>query len=173
MLKMTLFSLFCAVTLLAKEPTMGILESISSNTKQTFLINNTRYRCDAYGVLDFDKLFNDSAISGVCKEKLKKFHAKNPHAKHFTQSKLYIFAMYHLEFVKERCLLYASGEITLSEMLLKEGFVVLEPAFEDEEYARLYKNAQNVARFEKRGIWEDEGMEECLAHLLKEEDEEE
>lgn len=76
---------------------------------------------------------------------------------------------YHLEFVKEECLLFASGEVTLSELLLREGLAVLDPKLKDEEYTYLYKNAQKIARFERRGIWEEVRMEECLTPFFKEE----
>lgn len=169
MRKMGVFFLLYSLSIFANEPTMGMLQEIHSNTKQIFTIQNSRYRCDAYGVLEPAELLESEVMSGLCKEKIKTFYKANPYAKHFSDRKLYLFMTYHLEFVKEECLLFASGEVTLSELLLREGLAVLDPKLKDEEYTYLYKNAQKIARFERRGIWEEVRMEECLTPFFKEE----
>lgn len=169
MTKIGVFFLLCSFNYFAKEPTMGILQELHSNTKQIFSIQNSTYKCDAYGVLEPMELLQSNVINTLCKKKIQKFYISNPHAANFSKGKLDLFMTYHLEFVKEECLLFASGELTLSELLLREGYSLLDPKLQDEEYLYLYKNAQKVARFEKRGIWGEESMEECLAPFLKEE----
>jgi len=157
---------FSFSALFSAEPTLGILHSINSNTQQVFTIAQKRYVCDAYGILGLEKLLENSSINSACKTKIQKFYLKNPEARSLSFKKLHIFSQYHLEFKESQCILFASGEITLSELLLKEGFALLEPLFDDEEYVKYYKNAQELAKFEKRGLWED-GTKECAAELYK------
>jgi len=160
-----ILSLLLSSLLFSKEPTLGILESIQTNTEQIFIIAQKRYRCDAYGVLGIEKLFQRSELSEVCKTKMQDFYAKHPDAKYFAYKKLKRSQMYHIEFRESECLLFASGEITLSELLLKEGFALLNPMFDDKEFRRVYKDAQAAAIFEKRGIWRDNTTRECAAAL--------
>lgn len=158
---------FPFIVLFSQEPTLAILESIQTNTQQTFIIAPNRYRCDAYGILGVEKLLLNKRINSACKTKIESFYSKNPYVKNFTITKLKPLQRYHIEFKKSECLLFASGEITLSELLLKEGFALLDPLFDDKEYLHYYQNAQELAKFEKRGIWKDGARRDCAAELYK------
>lgn len=156
---------FPIVFLFSKEPTLGILESIVTNTEQIFIIGQQRYKCTAYGILGVEKLLKSPKLNTACKKEIESFYAKYPQVKEFIHKKLKRSQMYHIEFKKRECLLFASGEITLSELLLKEGLALLDPMFEDKEYLRYFRDAQGVAKFEKRGIWKDAIVRDCAAEL--------
>ena len=163
-----LFSLaFFSLSLFAQEPTLGILESIQTNTRQIFIIGQSRYKCDAYGVLGVEKLLKNRVLNSACKQNIQRFYEKHPEAKFFIHRKLKSLQRYHIEFQESECVLFASGEITLSELLLKKGFALLNPLFKDKEYLQYYEDAQALARFEKRGIWKDGTIRDCVAELYE------
>jgi hypothetical protein len=158
---------FSFVFLFSNEPTLAMLESITTNTQQIFILSQNRYKCNAYGVLGVENLLKSTQLNAACKTKIESFYANNPQAKVFAHTKLKLYQKYHLEFKENECLLFASGEITLSELLLKEGLALLAPLFEDKEYKKYYKDAEAVARFEKRGLWKDDAIRDCAAELYK------
>jgi len=159
--------LFSSLLLFSKEPTLAILESIQTNTQQIFIIGQARYRCNAYGIIGIEKLLQKSELSENCKSKVKEFYAKNPEVNFFAYNKLRRSQMYHIEFKEGQCLLFASGEITLSELLLKEGLALLEHTFDDKEFRRYYRDAEAFAKFEKRGVWKEDSVRDCLGELPK------
>jgi nuclease-like protein len=142
-------------TLLGQEPLLGILKSVNSNTQQLFLISNNTFICESYGVLSLENLAEDSQLDSACRKKVKSFYKKNPKEKYFSALKLHTMQTYHLEFKKQECLLFASGEITLSELLLREGLAILQPLFKDKEYIALYSLAQENAKIEQKGLWRE------------------
>ena len=151
----------------AKEPTLGILKKINSNTKQIFSINNKLHLCTSYGIIGIEKLSQNSNLKTACKKSIVKFYKQNPLVKYYSQNRLHREQMYHLEFKKKECLLFASGEITLSELLLREGFAVLQPFFKDREFHGVYTLAQRNARLERKGLWKSELRRDCIAAIYE------
>lgn len=151
----------------AKEPNLAILQSIQSNTKQIFKISNTTFVCKAYGVLEIQTLSQNKKVNSTCKKKIAKFYLQNPLAKYYAQEKLKVMQRYHIEFIENECILFASGQITLSEMLLREGLAVLKPDFKNREYNYVYNKAQENAKLEHRGIWRDDTVVNCIAEIYK------
>jgi hypothetical protein len=161
-----LFLVFFSI-LPAQEPTLGILKSINSNTQQLFTLSNNTYVCNAYGIIGLEKLSRNTTLNDACKKNVEKFYTKNIKAKYFSESKLYKMQMYHIEFKKNECLLFASGEKTLAELLLREGLALLQANFKDVEYLYVYTIAQENARLEQKGLWKDSIVRDCIAEIYK------
>lgn len=152
---------------ISKEPTMAILDGVLSNTHQKLSIKQMSFICEAYGVISPVKLVQKIDLSDGCKKSLENFYLKNPYKKHFVRLELHPMQMYRVIFRENKCLLFARGKSTISELLLREGLVVLEPNFRDREYENLYKYAQKSARVEAKGIWGDDLRRDCLAEIYE------
>ena len=159
--------IFIATLLSAKEPMLGILKSVPSSYLQKFTIANMNYYCKAYAVLSVDELTQRDNLNATCKKTLSSFFLRQPQTKYFSQELLHVMQTYHLEFKDKECLLFAQGEVTLSELLLREGLAVLVPNFQDEEYKGLFTRAQRNARFERKGIWSEGVARDCIAEIYK------
>lgn len=153
--------------LMAKEPTLAILQSVNSNTQQLFKISNTTFLCKSYAIVGVDALAIDDKLNATCKSKIARVYLQNPSVKYYAQKKLKVMQRYHIEFIEDECLLFASGQITLSEMLLREGLAVLKPDFKNREYFGVYRKAQENAKLEKKGIWKDDTAVDCIAEIYK------
>jgi len=153
--------------LFAQEPTLAILKSVSSNTKQLFTMSNANFVCEAYGVIGIEKLAKNSKLNSSCKEKIENYYKKNPQEKYFSELRLHRMQRYHLNFKKKECVLFASGERTLGELLLRHGLAVLQANFKDEEYYGSYSLAQANAKIEKVGIYKSEIIRDCVAEIYK------
>lgn len=151
----------------ASEPTIAILESVISNSEQKFRLGKAHFICEAYGIITPQKLSKTEELSESCKKSLESFYLKNPYKKHFSLLHLYEMQSYRVEFKEQKCLLYARGKSTLSEILLREGLALLELNFADKEYKNLYTYAQKNAQIKKRGIWGDNLRRDCLAEIYK------
>ncbi|EQB40571.1 hypothetical protein M947_01850 [Sulfurimonas hongkongensis] len=171
MLKITeilLLLLLLNLNLDAKEPLLGILTSVNSNEVQSFNISKFNLTCRPYGVLTLERLYAISDDGSVCKEKIESIYAKYPDLKYFAQRLLKRQQRYH--FVpkeKGECVLYAKGQMTLSELLLAKGLALVKPLFDDEEFRDDFNVAQRKASLEKRGLWEKDIFEICAAKLYE------
>lgn len=151
----------------AKEPDMAILNNVYSNTAQLFSIGNYSFHCEPYGVITLDSLYNNKSINSSCKKSIENIYKKQPYLRYFTDELLSIKQNYHIEFNDNKCTLYVRGQITLSELLLKEGLVLLEPSFMDKEYIYVYNKAQKQAKVNKKGIWSDRTLAICISEMSK------
>jgi len=151
----------------AKEPTLAILQNVNSASIQKFTIANSSFYCDAYAVIGVDKLAMNSSVDSTCKKSLGGFYKRNPQTKYYSQELLKVLQTYHVEFKEEKCIVFAQGEITLSELLLKEGLAVLEPNFKDDEYKAIFRNAQISAKMNRKGLWGESIMRDCIAEIYK------
>ncbi len=170
MLKITnilIIKFFIISVLGASEPRLAILNSVVSNELQLFQIRRNSYACKPYGVITLDKLRLNSAQGSLCKKSVERFYVQNPDAQYFSLNLLKVKQTYHLEFRDDRCVLFAKGEKSLSELLLENGLALLRPNFQDEIYAFLYKKAQNRARVLRRGLWGENIKKECIAELYE------
>jgi len=153
--------------LFAQEPLLGTLQSVSTNTRQIFTLSNHNFVCKTYGITGINKLSNSNSLNNVCKKKIESFSKKNPDAFYFSTLQLHPMQRYHIEFINSECVLYAKGKTTLGEVLLQEGLAVLTPAFKDREFLVLYRKAQMRAKIEKKGIWRDGVIRDCIAEIYK------
>ncbi len=154
-------------TLKAKEPTLGILMNVISNDTQKFGIDNYSFYCTPYGVVTLERLYSSSEKESICQQSIVGFYKKNPTLKYFTDGILEVRQTYHLELKDKRCILYAQGEITLAEQLLKKGLAVVKPQFKDEEFIYSYQKAEFKAKAEKIGMWNSKILKNCISELSK------
>jgi len=159
---------FLSFTLEAKEPLLGILTSVNSNNIQSFNISKYNLTCKAYGILTLEKLYEISEDNTVCREKIESIYAKYPDLKYFAQRLLKLQQRYHIvPKGKAECVLYAKGQMTLSELLLAKGLALVNPLFDDEEFRDDFNAAQRKAMLEKKGLWMEEIFDICAAKLYE------
>lgn len=162
--------LFMFLNCEAMEPTLGMLRAVQSNAVQKFSFVNTHFTCKAYGIISLEELYHNKETNDVCKSKIKRFYQKNPHLQYYSATLLDVKQLYHLKFRERKCIVYAQGEMTLSEILIKNGLALVKPMFMDKEFRYLYKKAQKNAKLNKKGIWGDETLSECIP-VFKEDEE--
>jgi len=161
----TLFFLHVCIflDLQALEPTLAELRSVLSNGMQQLSIHNVKFYCQPYGVVTLEELYNNANTPQECKDFVQKIYREDPTLQYYSERTLKKRQLYHLRFAKSRCILYAQGKYTLSELLLKNGLAFIEDGFNDKEFRYAYQKAQKAARFSKRGIWNYEEASSCIA----------
>lgn len=157
-----LFGTLIFLTPLYGEMTVGLLTSIESNTKQTLLYNNRPLFCEPFGILTLEKISSNRATPQECRSHIERFYKVDPHAKQFARDHLHIQQSYHFEIMKEGCVLYANGEETYSEMLLRNGLALIDPAFDQKEWNMRLKRAQQGAQMQKGGLHDTEIGKFCI-----------
>ncbi len=158
---------FSLLTLHASESILATLSNISSNSVQEFSLSQTRFLCRSYGVLTLEELSQNAKFNSVCQESIKVFYLKYPNLEQYAQQKLKIMQKYKIEFREGRCILYANGQESYSELLLKNGLAVLKPVFMDKEFRYTYNKAQKNAKLLKKGIWAEAIIHNCMESLYK------
>lgn len=159
---------FCIVgSVIAKEPVLAILGNTYSNEIQKFGIGNYSFECKPYGVITLEKLYNDAKEGSFCKENIEKFYKKYPKLKYYSDSILKSKQQYHIEIKETKCIIYAKGEITLSELLLTKGLAIKSPSLKDEEFENYFTLAQRKAKIEKNGLWGEQIFSSCIEELSK------
>lgn len=139
-------------TALYGEMTVGIMNSIENNAKQTILHRNSTIVCEAFGVIPLEKMVENGASPQECRKHINEFYRAYPGKKVFSKEHLYLQQTYHYERITDGCILYANGAETLSEMLLREGIAVIDPAFNNAEWNGRLKKAQSGAQRNKAGL---------------------
>jgi len=169
MLKKIVFFIFFVyqIALIAEEPILVKLENIDSNEIQKFQIAQSSFYCKAYGVISIDTLYANSTDNSSCKKSVVAFYKKNPYSKYFAQNILKIKQMYHIEFKKNSCIVYAQGAKSYSELLLESGLAVVKPLFKDEEFSAKFKKAESRAKGAKLGMWKSNLLIECTVERYK------
>lgn len=164
-----MFKLFFLILLVdfssnAKEPTLAILKKIYSNNLQQIIINSYVLKCNAYGITSIEELREENLNNSVCQESINNFYKKNLNTKYFIFNLLKIEEIYHLEFRKNQCILYANGEKTLSEILLENGLALIDTKI-DKEFRYSFFKAQKKAKFNKLGIWREQIPKKCFLKI--------
>ena len=151
----------------AKEPNLAILKSIDTNDYQRFSIKNSSFTCEPYGVLTLEQIYKKSKKDSVCRINIKKFYAQNRDLLYYSQSFLKVGQTYHIEFKKNKCLIYAQGQTTLSQLLLRKGLGVKELRFKDKEFDALFSDSENSAKATKKGLWRGDIRRNCTAAIQR------
>jgi len=157
-----IFLLFISIVLNAKEPTMVILKNVYSNDIQQFTYKNYTFTCRPYGIVSLEEIYKNPDISNICKKKVEEFYIKNPMLKHFSAGILKIFQMYHIDVKDKKCIIYAKGMKTLSELLIEKGLAVKYPYLKDEIFKYKFDTAQKGALYHKRGLFKDPVLKNCM-----------
>jgi len=153
----------------AVEPTLAILYNVNSNETQKFNIGNYNFYCSPYGVTSLETLYKRSKSDSLCKKSIDRFYVKNPDLKYFSDGILHLTQRYHIDFKEGKCVVYANGELSLSELLLKNGLAILNPKFDDEEFSYRFKNSELEAKFSKKGLWGTTIHKDCISEMLAKE----
>ncbi len=146
---------------------MVILKDIISNNVQQFNFRNYTFYCTPYGILTLDDLYTSNSVSKGCKKKIDELFIKRPDLKYFTNSKMHIEQMYSIELKEKKCVIYASGQKTLAELLLENGLAVVKPGFSDEEFHNYFKKAQRRGEHSNEGIYRDNTLRACIVEIYK------
>jgi len=162
-----IFSILFCNSAIAKEPLLAILNDITSNEVQKFGVKNYTFKCKPYGVLTLERLYRKSKADSICRKNIEKFYKKNPKLRYYSEYILEKKQTYHLEIKETECILYAKGEMTLSELLLKEGLAVKQLLFKDEEFDSYFTLLQRKARMQKKGLWAEKIFDVCTKNLSK------
>jgi len=165
MYKIIFFFLFSI--LYAQEPTLAKLESIYSNEQQEFSIGNYHFFCRPYGVVTIDELYARKNVARTCKMKIKDFYVKNKEDLYYAQKIFDIGQLYHIEFRKGKCIVYAKGRNTYAELLLSEGLAVRVPHLKDRLFKGIFYKLQKEARYKQKGLWKEEIVKNCLGEIYK------
>ena len=166
--KILLFLIIVSVfttSVYTKESTLAVLREVYSNGMQKFSVGSYDFLCRTYGVLTLDELYEKSVVGSVCQKSIREFYAKNPTTLSFTDSLLKQRQLYNIEFKDNRCILYANGQVVLSEILLRNGLAVLKPRFKDKEYRYLLNAAQNYAKKSEIGLFKNKITNKCISEL--------
>jgi len=161
------FSFLCH-TASAKEPLMAILQGVHANDSQVFLLGQSFLTCRPYGVVSLEQIYTKEQTNATCRRAIEKFYAKEPLLKHFAGSIFKTKQMYHIEPKEQRCVVYARGMTSLSELLLGQGLGFVAPFFRDEEFLHGFTKAQRNARAQRLGMWSEQEIIECIAEVYRE-----
>ena len=151
----------------ASEPVLAMLLTVYSNDMQKFSIGSYSVTCKSYGVVSLDELMRHANINATCKKSIKNFQRKNPLLNYLSEGLLHVQQLYHIDFRKKSCIIYAKGELTLAEILLENGLAQVSQKLSDKYLLYRYKNAQRRAKFNKKGMFSSRVATDCLAEFLK------
>jgi len=166
-LKRSCFFFICIPFFLQAEPFVAKLEHAYSNTEFLFQNKTQRFTCKPYGVITLEDLYFSPLAKKGCKSAIREFYKKHPDLEYLFLDVLKTQQRYHIVFRKNRCIIYAQGENTYSELLLHRGLAQIKPFFQDTEFLYSFKNAQKNAQLQKRGLWEGTLSVECKSALYR------
>jgi hypothetical protein len=156
-----LLGILIYMTPLYADMTIGLLSSIENNSKVYLIHNNARFTCEPFGIMTLEKM----AANGVpteCKNAVENYYSSHPHDKQFAKEHLHIQQSYHYEMIKEGCVLYGNGPESYSEMLLRHGLAVIDPAFDNPEWNTKLKRSMQGAQFQKTGMHDTQIQKFCI-----------
>ena len=157
-----LISVIIFVNPLYANITVGILKSVEDNSKQTLLMKNSPQGCEPFGIITLEKMIKKAAATQECKKAITQFYQSHPHEKAFAREYLHREQSYHYEILKEGCVLYANGNETYSEMLLRQGLALIDPAFDNSEWNGRLKRAEKGAQTQKSGLHDTQIKKWCI-----------
>lgn len=144
--------LFCTLMFiipLYADITVALLISVENNSKQNLLYKNTFQTCEPFGIITLEKM---ALKSKECKNAIEIFDREHFQDKLFAKKHLYVQQSYHYEMVDKKCVLYANGNESYSEMLLRNGLALIDPGFNNSEWNRRLKRAQKGAEVQRAGL---------------------
>jgi hypothetical protein len=143
--------------------TVGLLVSIESNSKMWLLDTNTPHSCEPFGVITLEKMGLQGINPQECTQAIEGFYKTSPRTRYFARNHLHLQQTYSYERIQEGCVLYGNGPESYSEMLLRNGLAVVDPAFNNAEWNERLKRAQEGARTYQRGIHATSIRKWCIA----------
>jgi hypothetical protein len=149
------------VLLHAQVPHTAMLEQTPDNAALVFKSDQSRLICKPFGVRTLEEIAGDRRTNTLCKALFEGYAKRNPGSRQYAASTLKRFQFYRIEPVQERCILYAKGRVSYSEMLLHEGLAVIKRGEVKRELRRSFERAEAGARKNRRGIWKEALAVEC------------
>lgn len=160
-----LFLIIPSFTLEAKENLIAQLINIKNNSSLNYQKTEFTFLCEPYGLLSVDQVLSDEKSNNHCKNSVKKFYQNHLELEYLAYEYLKVKQFYHLKFKNKQCLIYAQGLKTYSEILLQEGLALLSKGFKDEEFLYEFQKAQEGAKLNKKGIYSDKEVLDCVNSL--------
>lgn len=155
--------------LYSEEPQLSQYMQSIDNSDIIFKYQQNQFHCYPYGVFTFEKLLENKKAIAECKESVKKFYKKVPQAKSFARVHYELYQFYHLEKMKNQCIIYSNGTKSYSEVLLENGYALLDQNLNDEVWKFKFYRAQKRAEILKKGVWKEEYflLKECLKNIYE------
>jgi len=150
------------MTPLYGEITVGLLTSIENNAKVNLLYKNIPISCEPFGVITLEKMALNGVNPQECRSAIESYYRAHPHDKSFAREHLHIQQSYHYETIKGGCVLYANGIETYSEMLLRNGLALIDPAFDNSEWNGKLKRSHQGAQIQKNGLHDTQIRAFCI-----------
>lgn len=164
-MKYLILILSLVLALEAAQPLLGMLMRIEDNRYLDFMIEQTPYRCELYGVETLEELAEHSQLGGECKGVVKKFYRTHPQVYDFAKNRLKKYQRYHLEIKDGSCIVFAMGRRSYAELLLEEGLAMKVPSGISELWQHRLERAQYRGRSGQKGIWGEMLWNKCAASL--------
>ncbi|WP_373070126.1 hypothetical protein [Sulfurimonas sp.] len=155
------------IAILSKEPTLAILRSVDTNEYQKFSIGMYEFICRPYGVVTLEELFQRAEANSLCQTSINEFYLKNHMQRYFAQNLLKNRQTYHIEFKENRCILYAKGRLSMSELLIQNGLAFKKPNFKDKEFEHSFTQSQEYAQRLEIGLFKEKIEKKCVSELSK------
>jgi len=157
-----LLTILMCMTPLYGEITVGLLISIENNSKFQMIHNNAYFSCEPFGIMTLEKIAEKGVNPTECKNAVENYYISHPHEKQYAKEHLHIQQSYHYEMIKEGCVLYGNGPESYSEMLLRQGLAVIDPAFDNAEWNMKLKRAMQGALNQKKGMHDTQIQKLCI-----------
>lgn len=139
-------------TLLWSEVPVALLESVHHNTQMVLKYKNSSVLCQPFGIKSLEMIQQQTPNQQECQKAVQAMYQKNPSVKYFAKKKLHLQQTYHFNLIEKKCVLYANGPESYSEMLLAEGLAVIDESFDDKEWNEKLKKAYMRGMKDKKGI---------------------
>ncbi len=123
------------------------------------------FECLPYGVVTLDEVYMKKATTNLCKRKIERFFKAHPKLFHISSYYLKTMQYYMTQIKQGGCIVHIQGERSFSQLLLAKGVGVIRRGFKDEEYGYLFDIAQKSAKRNKRGIWGEPALYECIVDV--------
>ena len=164
-----LLLIFLNVLIINAQDSMNLafVSGVSKEATAILRVGNYHFECKNYGIMTLNELILRKELSSSCKKELGLYQKRHPLDVEFSARHLKIEQKYHYEIVGQECILYSSGQMSYSEILLKNGLAIMKPLFSDDIWRYRHKQAQSFARIEKKGVWENSIVNLCIAELYK------
>lgn len=163
-----LSALLMCMTPLYGEMTIGLLVSIENNGKMRLLYNNASVSCESFGIVTLEKMALNGVNPQECKNAIDSYYRSHPHDRFYAREHLHLQQSYHYEVIKEGCVLYANGPESYSEMLLRQGLALIDPAFDNAEWNTKLKRSVFGAQNRKEGLHDTQIQKFCIKKEEKE-----
>lgn len=161
--KIILFSLFhLAATVLHADISVALLDRIESNEKMRMLYRNIPFSCEPFGIIGLEKMASQAPQPEACKQEIERYWRAHPSHRKHALIHLHPRQSYHFQLIQGGCVLYANGPESYSEMLLREGLAVRDPAFRNPEWDAKLQRAQTAAEKLKKGLYETSIKSLCI-----------